>query len=172
MRWECPGSWPQWGGKFDTASCNQLWICCILLHQEGVWGCFRVCDVLWHLLICLSCECSVDVAIQGWRGFTAESVECEGGWVFTPDQRLYHTPKLLILPCGGVWANLASADGLWAMASLTPNPAKAVFQNCCWVWLSPGCLLLPQPCLLLPGPEIIQQSCQLSYSVLSFLRCF
>lgn len=72
---------------------------------EGLW-CFVMppqLNVPWM------CPCHGG-GIHTWASF------CEGGWVFTAcDQRLCHTPKILLFPLawGAVCANLASP---WAVA--------------------------------------------------------
>lgn len=141
-----------------TVSCSRLWVCCIILHhmqccgarpQEWVWG------ALWGLwwvmtpLSCLPCECPIYVALLGlefhsWAGLCKGGMDVQCLW---PEVTL-HIQNLPLPPTsflGGVFINLASP---------TPDLAREGFSA---VWLSCGCILLPQPCLFLPRPEMIEQ---------------
>lgn len=75
--------------------------------------------------------------LPGGLGFPSWAGLCRGGWVFYP----HNTPQT---SCPAlIWGLCKPAlCGLWCPH---PNPARDDSQHSCWLWLSRGCVLLPQP---------------------------
>lgn len=136
-----------------TQSLARLWIGSIILHHAVLWdkalgvslgstlGVFDDCDtpstaphmnVLWIWL--------------SWGGgglLCSWASLCDRGWMFiTPDQRLHHTPRALLLPLGGRVESVQTWQQeirLRAKASPRLKLGMDDFQDSCWARPSYGC---------------------------------